>query len=579
MATDHRLTKKQGIKRILKLIKPYWHYILISIIFSTFASFLSGAIAWFVKPLFDKIFLPQNYRYFTYLPFVVAAIFLLRASSVFLQAYFMKKASYSLGKNLRAKIYEKIVKIPVHRATEKGIGEMISRVINDASLLESTLGDISRTFFLETITVIILIGVALYRSWKLTLLTFTIIPLVGLASEWLAKKTHKNRHRMQKKLAELTHTLHETLSGLKEIKVYLQQSKMTHYFSNLCEQTYRVFMKGVKYEEGSKFIVNTLTGLAAAIIVFYGGYLIKTHAITTGDFFSLFTAILMIFSPLKKLAGAYNRFHNALAGIERIEEILSIPEEKGGTVKVSSVREGFEFKDVSFKYPGVEEFALKNINLVIPAGKVTAIIGKSGSGKSTLVSLIPRFYDPTEGVITLDGINLKDIELTSLRKLIGIVSQEVVVFNMSIAENIALGNPDASREDIVRAAKLAYAHEFIMELPEGYDTVLGKEGFALSGGQKQRIAIARAFLKNPPVLILDEATSQLDTVSEKYVQKALEKLMKGKTTIIIAHRLSTVKNADYVVVLRGGKVVCTGTHEELEKHCPEYQNLYQLLEG
>ncbi len=324
-------------------------------------------------------------------------------------------------------------------------------------------------------------------------------------------------------------------------------------------------------------MVTFITGLAGAIILFYGSYLIKSKTITTGDFFSLFTAILMVFNPLKKLAGAYNRFHECIAGIERIEEILRLPEERGGTKRISEIKKGFEFHKVSFKYPQSETYALKDITVNLPAGKVIAVIGKSGAGKSTFVSLLPRFFDPTEGYITLEGINLKELDLNCLRSLIGIVSQEVVVFNMSIAENIALGKPDATMEEIVKAAQLAYAHEFIMQLPQGYETILGKEGFNLSGEQKQRIAIARAILKDPPILILDEATSHLDSISEKYVQKALENLMKGRTTVIIAHSLSTVKNADYVIVLEDGKIVCEGTHEFLEKNCPQYQKLYQDL--
>jgi len=569
--------RKESIQSLLKLVKPYWHFIFISIIFSILASFFSGAIAWLVKPLFDKIFLPKNYKYFAYLPFVITGIFFLRASAVFLQAYFVQKASYSLGKDLRIAIFKKIVNLPLVYTVQKGSGELISRVINDVFLIENTFVGISKVVILESFTILVLIGVALYRSWKLTFFTFTVFPAVFLVAQWLAKKAHKNRHKIQKEFAILTEVLSDTIAGLKEIKIYLQEEKITQVFKRICERAYKGFLKSVKYEEGSKFGVNVLSGIAAGIIVFYGGYLIKTNQISPGDFFSLFTAILMIFTPLKKLAGAYNKLSNAVAVVERIEEVLVLPEEKKEGKKINIIKEGFHLKNVSFRYPGAEDFALKSINLFIPAGKVTAIIGKSGSGKSTLVSLIPRFYDPTEGVITLDGIDLREIDLTSLRKLIGIVSQEVVVFNMSIAENIALGNPDATMEDIIRAAKLAYAHDFIMELPNGYDTILGKEGFSLSGGQKQRIAIARAFLKNPPVLILDEATSQLDTVSEMYIQKALSKLMKDKTTIIIAHRLSTVKNADFVVVLKEGKVVCTGAHKELEDRCQEYQNLYGLL--
>jgi len=573
-----KLSKREAILYILKLIKPYWHLILISILFSSIASFFSGAIAWLVKPLFDKIFLPQNYYYLKYLPFIVVGIFFCRGAAVFFQAYFMKMASYRLGIELRKRLYAKILNLPIAYSTQRTSGDLISRVINDVLVLEGTVGDISRTFFLEFATVVILIIIALIRSWQLTLLTFTVFPVVFWISEKFAQKTKKIRLKTQEKLAHLTHTLSDTFNGLKEIKVYIQEKKMKNYFDKICRELYRYFLKLVKYSEGTKFGVTVLNGVAGGIIVFYGGHLIKSHSITPGDFFSLFTAILMVFAPLKKLAGAYNRFHDCIAGIERIEEILRLPEEKGGSVKIKEVKKGFKLERVNFRYPYTSNLALKDVTLSIPVGKVTAIIGKSGAGKSTLISLLPRFYDPTSGVVKLDDINLKDLDLKSLRKLIAIVSQDIVVFNMSIAENIALGNPDATMEDIIRAAKLAYAHDFIMELPEGYDTVLGKEGLNLSGGQKQRIAIARAILKNPPILILDEATSQLDSISEKYIQKALENLMKGKTTIIIAHRLSTVKNADYVVVLDQGKVVCHGTHEELEKSCPHYQKLYEFLE-
>jgi len=570
-----QVSKKKAFKYVFKLARPYWYLILGSILCSSVASLISGAVAWLVKPLFDKVFLPQNYKYLIYLPFLLLGLFFLRGSAVFLQAYLMKKASYKLGKELRIKVYQKILSLPIGYGTQRTSGEMVSRIVNDILLLESTVGDISRTLFLETVTVLILIGVAFNRSWQLTLLTFIVFPLVVITSEWLARKTHKNRHRVQNQIALITNTLTESFKGLKEIKVYLVENRMIKYFAHLCEKTYRFLLKSVKYEEGVKFAVNFLTGLAGGIILFYGGYLIKSGSITPGDFFSLFTAILMVFNPIKKLAGTYNKFHDFIAGVERLEEILSLPEEKGGSKRITKIKEGFEFKGVSFKYPSSETFALRNIEVKLPAGKIIAIIGKSGAGKSTFVSLIPRFYDPTEGKIFLDGIDLRNFDLVSLRNLIGIVSQEVVVFNMSIAENIALGKPDATMEEIIEAAKMAYAHEFIEKLPHGYHTVLEKDGFSLSGGQKQRLAIARAILKNPPVLILDEATSHLDTISEKYVQKGLENLMKGRTTIIIAHRLSTVKNADLVIVLKDGKIVGVGTHKELEKECPEYQNLYQ----
>ncbi len=575
---SQKLSIKQAFFRFFKLIKPYWFLLLLSIIFSSIASIFSGAIAWGVKPLFDKIFLPQNYKYITFLPFILIGIFFVRGSAVFLQSYFIKKASYSLGNNLRIKIYEKLLNLPLHYADQRQAGDLISRIINDTLILENMVGDITRTIFLEIPTILVLIGIAFYRSWKLTLLTFLVFPLVIYTSKILAKKTHKKRTDVQEKLAELTQLITESIKGLKEIKVYLQEKRMFEKFCSVAEDCLRSFLKLVKYNEGTKTFVTFFTGIAGGIILFYGGNLIKSGEITPGDFFSLFTAILMVFNPLKRLASTYNRFHECIVGIERIEEILNLPKEDTGDLRIDGVVKGFNFYEVSFKYPGSQNYALKGINLEIPAGKVIAIIGKSGAGKSTLVSLLPRFYDPTEGFITVDGIDLRKLDVVALRKLFGIVSQEVVIFNMSIAENIAFGKPGASMEEIIRAAKLAYAHEFIKELPKGYDTVIGEKGFSFSGGQKQRIAIARAILKDPPVLILDEATSQLDTISEKYIQKALENLMKNRTTIIIAHRLSTVKNADIVVVLKEGKVVGVGTHKELEKSCSEYQELFKFLE-
>jgi len=572
-----KLSRFQAIKYILKLIKPYWYLVFLSIIFSSLASFFSGAIAWFVKPLFDKIFLPQNYRYLKILPLVILVIFAGRGIAVFLQSYFMRKASYALGKDLRIKIYKKLLRVSPLNISMSSSGDTISRIINDTSILESLVGDISKIFFLESLTIIILIVIAVIRCWQLTFLVMSLIPVSIYFSEILAKKTHRRRTEAQEKIGTLIHLLSETLIGFKEIKVFLAERKVSEKFEQVSVDIYNFFLKLIKYNEGVKVFIAFITGLAGAFIFLYGAHLIKSGTITPGDFFSLFTAIVMVFTPIKKLAGAYNKFHECIAGIERIEEILKLPEEKGGKKKILQVKRGFEFHNVSFKYPGSETWALKDINITLPAGKIIAIIGKSGAGKSTFVSLLPRFFDPTDGYITLEGIDLREIDLVSLRELIGIVSQEVVVFNMSIAENIAFGKPDAAMEEIIKSAKLAYAHDFIMELPDGYDTVLGERGLNLSGGQKQRIAIARAILKDPPVLILDEATSHLDNISEKYVQKALENLMKGRTTIIIAHRLSTVKNADFVIVLDNGKVVCRGTHEFLEKNCPQYQKLYQEL--
>ncbi len=574
MKNSQHLSKLSFFVYTLRLIKPYWFLMLLATFFSTLASLTSGAIAWGVKPLFDRVFITQNYKYLKMLPFLVFLVFFVRALSVFLQAYFMKKIAYSIGKTLRARIYEKFLKVPFSRIDRFSSGEMISRIINDVGILESTVGDITRTFFLEGLTVIILFGVALYRSWELTLLVLLVVPGVIFISESLARKTHKRRHEFQKILARLSHFIGDSFKGLKEIKVNLQEKRLFKVFSDLVEDLFRINMKLVKYLEGTKAGVNLLIGVAGAIIVFAGVYLILHHKITAGDFFSMFTAILMVFSPIKRLSGTYNRFHECITGIERIEEIFSLEEERTGGKKIDVFKREMEFKNVWFRYPQGDRWALKEINLTIKKGEKIAIIGKSGAGKSTLVSLIPRFYDPLKGKVLIDGMDLQEVDLVSLRRLIGIVSQEIVIFNMTVYENIALGKPGATLEEVIEAAKLAYAHEFIEKLPKGYYTMIGEGGISLSGGQRQRIAIARAILKNPPILILDEATSHLDTVSERLVQKALESLMEGRTIIIIAHRLSTIRQVDRVIVMKEGKIICEGSHKELENFCEEYKKLY-----
>ena len=565
---------QSSFQKLWQLIRPYWPLLALSVVFSSIASLFSGSVAWLVKPLLDRVFLEKNYFYLKFLPLGIVLLYLLRGVSVFLQAYFMRMAALRLINDLRKRIYERILFLPLSYVNRETSGRLISRVINDTSILETALTDISRTFFLEGLTVIILIGIALWRRWDLALLAFTVFPLVAFLSRKLAQKTHRARHLAQQEMADLTSCLSESLTGLRDIKIFLQEAFMKSRFDKAVKAFYRFSLKLTKYNEGTKFLVNLLAGIGGGIVFAYGGYLIINKIITPGDFFSVLTAILMVFNPVKKLSAAYNKGHESLAAVERLEDVLLLPQEKSGHKKAKAPQKGIYFKRVFFKYPGFTELVLKDINLSIPVGKIVALVGPSGAGKSTLVSLIPRFYDPTSGVITLDDTDIREFDLASLRGLIGIVSQDIVLFNATVAENIAFGRPNASKEEIIQAAKLAYAHEFIEELPRGYDTTLGEKGFNLSGGQRQRIAIARAILKNPPILILDEATSQLDAVSERLVHRALEALMKGRTTIIIAHRLSTIVKADIIAVMDKGEIVATGKHDTLINSCKIYQKLY-----
>ena len=567
--------KESVLLKSLRLARPYWPLLLGAILLSSIASVLSGSVAWLVKPVLDRVFIAKNYAYLKFLPLALIGLYFLRGLTTFFQAYLMRMASLKLSNRLREEMYAKILRLPLGEVGQESTGRMVSRVINDTAMVEPVLAEVFKTLTLEGMTIITLVAVAISRRADLALLSFTVFPAVAFGARKMSKKARRTRHRAQQEVANLTHRVTETLEGLSEIKIYAEEETLLGRFRRELWAYYRFLLKVTKYREGSKLIVDLLTGIGGALVLTYGGFLIVRGVITPGDFFSILTAILMTFTPVRKISRAYTSIHDAGAALERIEEVLNYPEEEGGSKKALPPQKGLTFHAVSFKYPHTDEWVLKDIELEIPAGKTVAIVGPSGAGKSTLISLIPRFYDPTLGKILLDGTDLRDFELSSLRGLIGLVSQEIVLFDATVYENIALGNPRASREEVIAAARLAHAHEFIEKLPQGYETLLGHKGFNLSGGQRQRIALARAILKNPPILILDEATSHLDALSEGRVQEALERLMRGRTTIVIAHRLSTVREADLLVVMDRGRIVAQGTHEEMLEGCPLYRELYQ----
>ncbi len=567
------------LRRILSLLRPYWYYLVLALIFSFLASLTSGGIAWMVQPVMDRIFIEKNYAYLQLLPLGVLGFFVLRGGASLLQAYFMRAAALKMVNDLRLLLYRKILHLPLSLLSREGPGRQLSRVLNDTLVIEPVLSEVFKVFLLEGFSILTLLAVALTRSVRLTFLALFLVPLIALGARWLGRRVRQARHRAQKSMGELSHRLTETLSGIREIKVFGRETGVLKLFRQEIDRYARFLLKITKYREGSKSLVDFMTGLGGALIIAYGSHLILRGELTPGAFFSVLTAILMLFTPVRKLARAYTGLSDARAAWERIEEVLEFPEETGGKRPARPLKKGLTLEKVSFRYPETETWALREIELFLPAGKVTALVGPSGAGKSTLAALLPRFYDPTEGRILWDDVDLRELELSSLRSLIGIVSQEIVIFNATVAENIALGDPEASREAIEKAARMANAHEFIERLPQGYDTLLGEGGVSLSGGQKQRLAIARAILRNPALLILDEATSQLDPLSERLVQEALSRLMRGRTTLVIAHRLSTITGADKIVVLEGGRKVAEGRHEELLQTCSLYQKLYRLFQS
>jgi subfamily B ATP-binding cassette protein MsbA len=375
-------------------------------------------------------------------------------------------------------------------------------------------------------------------------------------------------------MAVLTHRISEAATGAKVIKIFVNEEGLINRFVRESQSNYRREVTIVRFRELAKLIVDVANGFGVGLVIWYGGNLVVKGIITSGDLFSALGAVVMVFSPVKNLGNSYTMYQEIRAAVERLSWLENLKLEKSGNSPLESFQRDIRFVDVSYSYQPGGDLVLKNIDLTIRKGEVVAIVGGSGAGKTTLIDLLPRFYDPVQGKVMIDGQDLREVRLADLRHLIGLVSQDVILFNETIRENIAFGSGEVSDDEIVNAARLAFADDFIKELPEGYETLLGERGLNLSGGQRQRIAIARAILKNPPILILDEATSALDTVSEGLVQKALERLMKERTTIVVAHRLSTIRNADRILVMDRGQIVSQGSHEELLQKSTEYQKLY-----
>jgi subfamily B ATP-binding cassette protein MsbA len=566
----------EGLKRILRLIRPHWQRVALAAVISSIVSALNGSLAWLVKPALDDIFIKKNVTLLMLLPLAVLAIFIVKGIFNFFHEYLMRSSAQKIIMGLRNRMYEHILNLPMGYFGKKSSGELISRVVNDSGVLQSVVSLTVKDLFIESTTVIALVGVALWRRWDLTLIALVVLPAAYYGVAKLGRRMRQISKRTQEKISMIIEFLNESFAGMKIIKGFCRQSAEVERFRNKNKDFYRENMRSVRVAEYASFIMDTVGGLGIAFILWYGGSLVVRNIITVGDFFSFLTAIFMLLTPVKRLANVNIEFQKAQAAFDRIFHLLSEQGEKEGTKELDVIRNEIEFRGVSFVYPSAVQKALDDINLKVRKGEIVAIVGKSGGGKTTLANLLPRFFLPSEGAIYIDGMDTSTATFRSLRNQFGIVSQDVILFNDTVKANIAYGKPRASMEEIICAAEAAYAHDFIMEMPLGYDTMIGEGGMRLSGGQRQRLSIARAILKNPPILILDEATSSLDTASEMMVQKALENLMKDRTTFVIAHRLSTINRADRIILLDKGRIVESGTHRELYEREGIYRRLYEL---
>lgn len=537
----------------------------------------TSSLAFLIKPALDDIFLKKDATTLKWLPLAIIVIYLIKGACTYSQSVIMSFIGLRIVNQLRNRLYEQMQKQSLSFFSQHPTGILMSRITNDVGLVRNAVSDAVTSLMKDSFTLVCLIFVVFYRDWKLAIIAMFVFPLTIYPIAKFGKKMRKVATSTQISMGSLTTILQETISGARIVKAFCMEKYENERFAAENERLFKFYMKAVSINAISNPLMEFLGGLGVGAIIFYGGYSVVQGKSTPGTFFSFMAALLMLYEPIKRLTNSNNTIQNGIAAAERIFSIIDLTpdiQDKPDAVDIPPVRQSIDIENVTFRYE--KKPVLKNISLSIKAGEVIAFVGMSGGGKTTLVNLIPRFYDVSEGRILFDGHNIRDISLQSLRRQIAMVTQQTILFNDTVRNNIAYGSFDKSEEDIIKAAKAANAHNFIMKMPKGYDTNIGELGGKISGGEKQRLAIARAILKNAPVLILDEATSSLDTEAEREVQVALDNLMKGRTTLVIAHRLSTIRNADRIVALVNGEIVEEGDHETLLRQKGEYFRLYNL---
>lgn len=569
------------IKKLLPYIYPYKKRLILAMVSMTIVSILTGALAYIVKPLINDIFISKSFAQLIFIPLLVVGIFIVKGIFYYMEYYYTGYVGQNIIRNLREDVYKSIVNFPVSVLNKIPTGVMIARITYDINLIEHTVSNAVSAVMKDVLTVLILLGVILYMDFYLAIAALVLFPVAIIPVSFLGKKTRKTSLDTQNEMGSITKFLDETISNLRIVKAYNMQEFEVSRFKKLSDNLYKFLMRMTKIRGLTVPFVELIGGISVAFIIFLGGYQVIKLDYTPGNFFSFLTAILLLYEPIKSLSRLNNNLQEGIAASSRVFDIIDMQREFiAGKEPFPKNVQKIEMKNLYFSYDKEHGYDLKKINISVEKGRTIAIVGHSGAGKSTISMLIPRFYKPDSGEILINGINIEEFNLIELRENISFVSQQVSLFNESVKFNIAYGSPVIDDlNSIVDAAKLAFAHDFIVNLPLGYDTVVDEEGLRLSGGEKQRILMARAFLKNSPIILLDEATSSLDTESEKHIQDALFSLCNDKIAIIIAHRLSTVKKVDTIYVIEKGEIVEEGNHEELIELNGIYKNLLikQLL--
>ena len=564
--------------RILSYLHKYRVRLIAACVCAAGVAGMAGLYAWLVQPVLDEIFIAKDQLLLLVLPLVILGAAALKGVFAYGQAYLMSYVGNRVVTEIRQQLFGQFLLLPLAFHQKHSGGRLVARVINDVNEMANAIPHVIKNLFQQGLTFLALTCVAFYQNWKLATVLILVTPVSTYAIVKIGRRLRKLAARGQESMGDMASALKEAFAGIRIVKAYGGEDVEQQRFARGNTAYLRAVMKSAQLAALSSPLLEMIGIGGIAFIIWYGGSSVIDGEMKPGEFFSFLAAMFMAYAPVKKLASANVVVQRAIAAANRVFEMLDEEHEfvhERARAELPAISRSLEFQNVSFSYEGSNEPAIEHVHLTVEFGEVVALVGKSGSGKSTMMSLVPRFHDPSEGRILIDGRDIRDVTLTSLRAQIAIVSQETVLFDETVRANVAYGRQEASEEEIIRAARASHAWEFIEELPKGLDTLIGENGINLSGGQRQRLAIARAMLRNPPLLILDEATSSLDTESERNVQAALAELMKNRTTLVIAHRLSTVQHADRIVVLDEGRIVEEGVHHELLHRNGVYTRLYQ----